>query len=211
MDGEDQHADDPYRPDPDLGTSPGNQSETRRLQVLPGACLLSNQPGVMLVTILGSCICACIRDPALGIGGMNHFLLPHAADRNWRVDDRALRYGQYAMERLLNELFKRGADRHRLEIKLFGGASMFHSPIPVGENNIRFIHDFLEAEALPIAVEDLGGGNARRVHYFPRSGKVLRLQLGRNSDRRIFTREESYLSDVARMKIEGDIELFDHP
>ena len=97
-----------------------------------------------LVTVLGSCVAACIRDPLLKLGGMNHFLLP---DGN--VGDGApARYGSYAMELLINDLLKRGANRKRLEAKVFGGANVLKgfTSNPVGTRNAEFVRQYLQAD-----------------------------------------------------------------
>ena len=179
------------------------------MRVLPGESRISADPDLALVTILGSCVAACIRDPVAGVGGMNHFLLPNGVEKSWKTASSSMRYGQFAMESLISDLIKKGAQRQRLEVKIFGGASVIESGISIGENNIKFIRSFLREERLNIAAEDVGGINARRIHYFPVVGKVLRLELKRATDQRIFVDENHYLDLVRRKKWAGEVELFE--
>lgn len=44
-------------------------------KLLPGEYYVTVEDEI-IVTVLGSCVSACIRDPIRGIGGMNHFMLP---------------------------------------------------------------------------------------------------------------------------------------
>lgn len=163
----------------------------------------------MLVTLLGSCVAACIRDPVAGVGGMNHFMLPGRAPAGWEENSHAARYGHYAMEKLINEVLKLGARRDRLEIKLFGGASIIKSTrISVGEENIRFVKGYLAAEGLPIASEDLGGFYPRRIHYFVKTGKIFRLLLRRSDDAGIFSRELEAREGLQPGALDGNIDLF---
>ena len=143
---------------------------------VPAAKLLPTQylvvdDGTALVTVLGSCVAACIRDPMLQLGGMNHFLLP---DGN--VGDGApARYGSYAMELLINDLLKRGAARNRLEAKVFGGANVLKgfTSNPVGTRNAEFVRRYLDAERIPVMAEDLRGIHPRKVCYFPATGRAV--------------------------------------
>jgi chemotaxis protein CheD len=127
-----------------------------------------------IATVLGSCVSACIYEDGGGIGGMNHFLLPG----DFRDDEIFLspvaRYGMFAMELLMGELIKLNADRSKLKAKVFGGADIIRdSSSEVGKINIKFIKTFLEMENIPIASSDLGGKSARKIFFFPRTGKVM--------------------------------------
>ena len=166
-------------------------------------------------TVLGSCISACIRDPALAIGGMNHFMLPEdttAGKSSWldnATGGLATRYGSYAMETLINALLKMGANRARLEVKLFGGGHVLNTGIAVGERNIEFARQFLRTEGLPIVAEDVGGTTPRRVIYFPSDGKVRVRHLRTSESQEVATRERQYMGTVARQAVVDDIELFE--
>ncbi|MBY0407732.1 MAG: hypothetical protein K2Q01_08565, partial [Rickettsiales bacterium] len=78
------------------------EDHNHSVTLLSGDYYVTEKPGTMIVTILGSCVAACMRDPVLGIGGMNHFLLPESSDMNIRHGTEATRYGAYAMEQLIN-------------------------------------------------------------------------------------------------------------
>lgn len=141
----------------------------RKVHVIQGEHYVSGDPDVMLTTVLGSCVAACLYDPVARLGGMNHFLL---ADAGAHGDAEAVRYGAYAMEVLINSLLKMGASRSRLQAKVFGGARMFDGLSDVGANNARFIRRFLEDEGIALLSESLGGLSARRVEFWPESGRA---------------------------------------
>jgi len=144
-------------------------AEPRKIHVIQGQFHVAGGEDVVLTTILGSCVAACIRDPVLGIGGMNHFLLPEGAGAG---TDAGRRYGAYAMEVLINECLKRGAQRNRLEAKLFGGGRMFDSLSDVGAANADFAEKFLADEGIPVVSRSLRGAGGRRIHYWPVSGRA---------------------------------------
>ncbi|MCE3289143.1 MAG: chemotaxis protein CheD [Caulobacter sp.] len=178
----------------------------RTLHIGQGEHQISSEPGVVITTILGSCIAACIRDPVTGVGGMNHFLLPEgeaAAD-----SDAGRRYGVNAMERLINGLLAGGARRERLEAKLFGGASMFDRLRNIGGENAAFAHRFLQAEGITVVGGDTGGGMARRVRYWPTTGQAQQRLLA-DADPTVFVRERKLaVAPPAPAADQGDLELF---
>ncbi len=165
-------------------------------------------------TVLGSCVSACVRDPARGVGGMNHFMLPEdaaVAPNDWLDPGVGLatRYGSYAMESLINDLLKLGATRERLEIKLFGGGRILAAMTDVGGRNIRFIRNYMALEHYRVAAEDLGGTSPRRVIYFPASGRV-RLRKLRPVENRIISRHEQlYMESLGKQAAGGEVELFE--
>lgn len=146
------------------------QPAGQRRHVLQGEFYVTDDPSVSLATVLGSCVAACIRDPEAGVGGMNHFLLPGSIGR---VEGQAAeREGVHIMELLLNGLYQRGAQRSRLEAKLFGGASMFQGLTDIGAQNAAFAEHFLEHEGIRVVGGSLRGGRGRRVEYWPVSGRA---------------------------------------
>jgi chemotaxis protein CheD len=147
----------------------------RKRHVIQGQHAVSADPATMFTTVLGSCVSACLHDPTRGVGGMNHFLLADAAD-GARIDEAAMRYGAYAMEMLINDLMKRGARRERLEAKLFGGAKMIEALQDVGAANAAFARRFLEDEGIPVIAASLGGCRARRVEFWPTTGRARQRQ-----------------------------------
>jgi chemotaxis protein CheD len=187
-----------------------NSSQSWMVKVFPGEFHVTARPDETLVTILGSCVAACIRDPVTKLGGMNHFMLPQGHSSGWGNDPQSTRYGNFAMEKLINELIKGGCSRDRMEIKVFGGGNVIDSISnrPVGTQNAEFVLHFLEAEGLRCAVQDLGGQYPRRIHYSPATGRVVRRLLG-TGDSHVITREETeYAARLLAKKPAGDVELF---
>jgi len=179
-------------------------------KILPGEVYVSTQ-GEMIVTVLGSCVAACVRDRVKGIGGMNHFMLPEQTvhSSNWGGDATRVenRYGNWAMEFLINELLKLGADKRNLEVKIFGGGKVLDAMNDIGQRNILFVRDFLKKEGLAISAEDVGSPYPRKVLYFPDTGavKVRKLKTLRNET--VLQREISYRASVNKQQ-GGEIELF---
>jgi chemotaxis protein CheD len=143
----------------------------KTIHVIQGEHKISRDSDVCLVTILGSCVAACIRDPVAGIGGMNHFLLP-GGDGTKASD--AERHGVHQMELLVNALLAQGASRRRLEAKLFGGAKTIAGRADVGSMNADFAANFLRREQIAMVGECLRGNLGRRVQYWPISGRARR-------------------------------------
>ncbi len=138
-------------------------------------------------TVLGSCVAACVYDPALRIGGMNHFMLPSGES-----SDRPARYGVHAMELLINQVMKLGGERSRLRAKVFGGASVIKalkSGADVGRKNSEFIRAFLAAERIPIEAEQLGGEYPLEVRFHTGTTRArVRAIIDRSAD--IFRSEQ---------------------
>ena len=147
------------------------EAGSRRVHVIQGEYKVVNDPNVVLTTILGSCVAACMRDPVVGVGGMNHFLLPGSADALAAGGD-ATRYGVHLMELLINGLLKQGARRDRLEAKIFGGAKTIARFSNVGEQNARFARQFLLDEGIRLVGESTGGDHGRKLEYWPSSGRA---------------------------------------
>lgn len=181
--------------------------DTRAAKILPGEYYVSGQ-GEVLVTVLGSCVAACIRDRESGIGGMNHFMLPE--DRMQEAVSQSARYGTYAMEILINHLLKLGASRHRLEAKVFGGGAVLPSLASsnVGRRNAEFVLEFLKVERIPVVAQDLLGNRPRKLYYFPETGRVLVKKLQRVHNDTLAVREKDYKARLSGMPMAGEVELF---
>lgn len=182
-------------------------------KILPGEYFVTMHDET-ITTVLGSCISACIRDTALGYGGMNHFMLPEdnsVGKNSWMTgaDGLATRYGSYAMESLINALMKMGAKRERLEVKIFGGGKILPAMTDVGAKNIAFAKEFLKIEGFRIAAEDVGEIFPRRVVYFPKTGRVMVKRLRALDVDAIASRETQYLKNLAHKQRDDDVELFD--
>lgn len=167
---------------------------------------LAVDDGTALVTVLGSCVAACLRDPLLRIGGMNHFMLP---DGNVR-DGAPARYGSHAMELLINDLLKRGASRQRLEAKVFGGANVLRgfTSNPVGSRNAAFINAYLDAEGIPVLASDLGGIHPRKIWFFPDTGRVMLQRLPHAHDAEVAAAESAARAALSNKPVSGGVELF---
>lgn len=188
-------------------------------KILPGQFYVSTT-GEMVVTVLGSCISACIRDPINRVGGMNHFMLPiqrsnmtSAALGNLKpgsLSD-AARYGNWAMEYLINEILKNGGNRRNLEVKIFGGGKVLSNmnQIDIGKQNIDFVKLYLQEEGLRIAAEDVAGPYPRKVLYFTDTGSVKVRKLRTVSNETVYEREVSYSRNITKEPQAGSIELFD--
>ncbi|MCP4637432.1 MAG: chemoreceptor glutamine deamidase CheD [Methyloversatilis sp.] len=176
------------------------------VKILPGEFFVTTRE-MLLVTVLGSCVAACIRDPERGIGGMNHFMLP---DAGTGVMSRSARYGAYAMELLVNELIKSGARRSALQAKVFGGGRVMATlaNANVGERNAGFVLDYLAQEGIPVVAQDLLDSHARKIYFFPKSGRVLLKRLARMNNDTLMRREREYQERLSRDDASGDIELF---
>jgi chemotaxis protein CheD len=140
----------------------------RKIQICGGDCRVSESERDIFATVLGSCITACIYDPVAGLGGMNHYVLPH---NNGEMPN--TRYGDDAMPRLLKLLHMRGAVRERLVAKVYGGARILSADADIGRMNIDFIERFLREAGIPIVDGDVGGRLARWVDFHPRTGRAL--------------------------------------
>jgi len=174
--------------------------------VLPGDYYVTKS-GEVISTVLGSCVSTCVRDPDTGYSGLNHFMLPNQGG-SFQAED-ALRYGCFAVERLLNELVKYGARRERLEIKVFGGGKVIAGMSDIGLKNIRFVHDYFETEGLQIAAEDTGGTWARRVRYYTETGRVLIQRLQTQETSQVVSRETEMQRSLSVAPPHGEVDLFD--
>ena len=178
-------------------------------KILPGEYYFTGKE-MLIVTVLGSCVAACIRDRVSGVGGMNHFMLPDSGNDADSPLSASMRYGAYAMEVLINELLKAGARRENLEAKVFGGGNVLRgfTTINVGERNAQFVRDYLRAENVRITAEDLNDVHPRKVYYFPRTGKVLVKKLRQLNNYTLVKREQDYASRLKTSPVGGDIDLF---
>lgn len=177
-------------------------------KILPGEYYFTHKD-MMIVTVLGSCVSACIRDRVSGIGGMNHYMLPDSGDGDSPVSA-SMRYGTYAMEILINDLLKAGARRENLEAKVFGGGNVLRGfvAINVGERNARFVKEYLKAENIRVVAEDLNDVWPRKVYFFPRTGKVLVKKLKQLHNNTLVNREQDYANKLVTKPVGGAVDLF---
>jgi chemotaxis protein CheD len=178
-------------------------------KILPGEYYVTTTPGEAVATTLGSCVSACIRDKVFGIGGMNHFMLPvHSTDASQDWLDEATRYGNFAMEYLINSILKAGGNRQNLEAKVTGGGNIIANMSNVGLKNGLFVLDYLARESIPIIANDLGDMHPRKVMYYPDTGRMRVKRLESIHNQTLIQREESYQEALDVPQGTGDIELF---
>lgn len=185
------------------------QFDADAAKILPGEFFVTDRD-MMIVTVLGSCVSACIRDPYVGIGGMNHFMLPEQRHDENNVLSMSARYGTYAMELLINSILKAGGRRDRLEAKVFGGGRVLQGFMlsNVGEQNASFVKHFLQLEGIPVLAQDLLDIYPRKVYFFPKTGRVMVRKLKVIHNDTILLREREYGSRLLHEPIGGDVDLF---
>jgi len=125
-----------------------------------------------ITTILGSCVAVCLWSPRFGVGGMNHFLLPH-----WVSGEaRSPRFANAAVEALLDRLTAAGCDKKELRAKVFGGASMVDAfktrQASLGDRNVAVALEILRAERIPVINQDVGGERGRKLTFHSHDGSA---------------------------------------
>jgi len=181
--------------------TPATADGCRKVNLFQGDYYVTRDPNVVVTTILGSCVAACIRDPEAGVGGINHFLLPGNIDdpKSPRSDF----VGVHLMELLINGLLREGARRSSLEAKLFGGGRTVDGLSDIGSMNAAFAMRFLEAEGIAIKRGSLGGGQGRRIQFWPVSGRVRQSLISPAE-----ARDRPFQPSVAIRPNAGDVDLF---
>ena len=174
------------------------------VKVLPGEYYVANE-NLVIMTVLGSCIAACLWDSRTRVGGMNHFMLPDGDSA-----DISGRYGSYAMELLINEMLKLGARRETLQAKIFGGAQVMHNftTMNVGERNTNFVVNYLQTERIPIVSEDVLDIYPRKVVFFPASGKAMVKRLAHTHPETLAEETRGNAATVAKTTAGGSVDLF---
>jgi len=186
-----------------------NTFNMEAIKLLPGEYYVTKRD-MVLVTVLGSCVAACIRDRVTGVGGMNHFMLPDDKNGTSNPVGAAARYGAYAMEMMINQLLKAGAKRSNLEAKLFGGGNVLRgfTITNVGARNVDFALKYLRNEQIKVIAKSLLDIYPRKIYFFPATGRVMLKKLRQANNDTIIERESEYGSRLKHADIQGDIELF---
>ncbi|MFT4940775.1 MAG: chemotaxis protein CheD [Paraglaciecola sp.] len=179
------------------------------VKILPGEYYATTDE-TFIVTVLGSCVAVCLRDPVRNIGGMNHFLLPSDNSASISSISESARYGVYAMELLINQMLKLGADKRRLQAKVFGGGNVLSgfTVNNVGERNAEFVLDYLAAERIAVLASDLLDIYPRKVYFSPHSGQVKVRKIKSLHNTTIMDRESEYRMRIRHSAKGGDVELF---
>ena len=178
-------------------------------KILPGEYFATDK-NMVLVTVLGSCVTACLRDHRAGVGGMNHFMLPRSEQDPANPISMSARYGTFAMEILINQLQKMGARRETMEAKVFGGGNVLRgfTVNSIGEANANFVTEYLHNEGIRIVAKDLLGVHPRKLYYFPGTGKVLVKKIKELHNHTIVERESEYNLRLRNVVVGGDVEIF---
>ena len=173
-------------------------------KVLPGEYFVAREQ-LAIMTVLGSCIAACLWDSRMRVGGMNHFMLPDG-----EAGDSSGRYGSYAMELLINEMMKLGARRETLQAKIFGGGQVManFTTMNVGERNTRFVQDYLATERIPVVSEDVLDIYPRKVVFFPVTGKAMVKRLAHAHPEAAAQEARGNAASVVRATSGGSVDLF---
>lgn len=180
------------------------------VKILPGQWHAAREGAI--TTVLGSCVSTCLWDPATRIGGMNHFMLPGDAASSSSPWAASARFGVYAMEVLINDMLRLGADRRRMVAKVFGGARLLagFDRLDVGAKNSGFVLEFLRVEGIRVAAQDLLDVCPRKVHFVVDTGKVQVKRLSLTPSDPVQKREREYLQRLAG-KGGGEVEIFSTP
>ncbi len=162
-------------------------------KLLPGEYYYTNKD-MLIVTVLGSCVSACIRDKVNAVGGMNHFMLPDAGTPMLNTTSPSMRYGVHAMNILIDELLRAGAKRENLEAKVFGGGNVLQGfgSANVGASNAAFVLAYLRQNEIKLVAQDLNDIHPRKVYFFPRTGKVLVRKIQELKNATLAEREMAY-------------------
>jgi chemotaxis protein CheD len=189
------------------------QNKAFAAKIIPGEFYVSKNSEIV-TTVLGSCISACVWDVESGIGGMNHFMLPSQSPHSsetWGDTPvgAATRYGNVAMERLINSVLANGGTREHLEVKVFGGAKVLDIDSDVGQKNIDFVMTYLKKEGYPVGAYDVGGLHPRKVIFYPESGRVRMRKLYNTHNQTLRQRERQYFQQLGKQTIQGEVTLFD--
>jgi chemotaxis protein CheD len=186
---------------------PIHGSPKRRINLLPGDHYVSDND-VIIGTLLGSCVSACLYDPVKRIVGMNHFMLSakkHAGSMPLCLTE-AGRYGVHAMELIINGMLRLGARKENFHAKVFGGSSLFsvHDDADdfngVGETNCRFILEFLRDEGIRLVASNLGGNEGRVIRFHSKDFSVYQRRIKRTTAPNLVKREKHFWEREALKK-----------
>lgn len=191
--------------------------EKPRVYIHPGEQYVTRKD-MVISTLLGSCVAACLYDAVNCVTGMNHFLLASCRQvfaANVCSSDVG-RYGVHAMELLINAMLKQGAERQCLRAKVFGGGAVLAtlnrpSRNPgIGDINIRFVREFLQRENIPLISSCLGGSQGMLIHFFSADHSVYLRRVGKTCSSHIAAEEYRYQEEVLEEYASGkpDIELW---
>ena len=185
-----------------------NDHNSFAAKILPGEFYVTNNEEVV-TTVLGSCISVCVYDPINLIGGMNHFMLP-SGNNDSSILSQSFRYGDVAIEKLVNVILRHGGNKNELMFKAFGGGQIIKNMTNIGQRNIAFLQKYMTMAGYPLSASDLGGPYPRKIAFYPLSGKVKLKHLQHIHSDPILARENRYETEISsRGDVTGEIDLFD--
>lgn len=181
-------------------------------KILPGQYYVSKNDE-LIATVLGSCISVCVIDRVAGIAGMNHFMLPlysndHKDAWGSTLISAETRYGNFAMEHMINDIIKYGGVKSRLELKVIGGGRVMDQMTDVGLRNISFVYDYIANERLQLVKEDVGDCFPRKVVFHVKTGKVKVRKLKKVNNSTLLERDSAYLDKLRTETVGGSVDLF---
>ncbi|NDW21738.1 chemoreceptor glutamine deamidase CheD [Alteromonas hispanica] len=179
------------------------------VKILPGEFYATNDD-TMIVTVLGSCVAVCLYDAIKKVRGMNHFLLPNDETTRLSLIPDSARYGCFAMELLINQMLKLGAEKRNLTAKVFGGGNVMKGFIQnnVGERNVEFTFDYLKQEQIPVLASDVLNFYPRKVYFSADNGVVNVKKIRSLNNTTILDRESEYRLRLRQSNMANDIDLF---
>lgn len=134
----------------------------RRVYLHPGQLHAAAEP-TEVTTVLGSCVAVCLWDPEARVGGVNHYTLPlpppGAATSS--------RFGDGAIEMLLQQVLALGALGSRLQAKVCGGGNAFgrEGAVSLGQKNVDVARERLAAHGLRVVAVHVGGSRGRKLIF----------------------------------------------
>ena len=136
----------------------------------PAALYATKEPTI-INTILGSCVAICVWDKVLKTGGMNHYMLPF-----WNGQGLASpKYGNIAIEKLIQKMANMGSHKRSLITKVFGGGEVIlvnSSTFNIGLRNIEIAFSSIQDYKLPIIAKSVGGKLGRKIQFNTLTGEV---------------------------------------
>ena len=189
-----------------------NRKKAFCIKLMPGDYYYTSEHEY-IATTLGSCVSACIWDEKNNIGGMNHFMLPlkkgvNGEEGEESIPESAARYGNYAMEFLINELITHGGEKKHFKTKLFGGGKIIEGLSDIGKKNIDFIVQYLNDEGMSVVSQDLGNDYARQILFDPLTGRAWMKRVVDEKQKTLVSEEDSYRKDITEKDVSGDVDLF---
>jgi chemotaxis protein CheD len=180
-------------------------------EIFSGEYYATAEKGVILATLLGSCISVCMKDSFTGVAGINHFMLPGELQKNGIIFQDDARYGISAMEKMINAMIKLGSRREHMKAKVFGGGKVMDTLMNnVAQSNIDFVFSYLEMEEIPVLASSVGGLNGRKIYFSPDTFEIYLKQIYcRNLPDNTFEQEKRFLQQIRESnQKEGDVVFF---